>query len=324
MILITGGAGYVGSHTCKALARSGEEHIVFDNLSTGHEWAVRWGKLFHGDLRNLEDVRACFQRYPIDAVIHFAALSLVRESGQKPEEYYHTNVVGTLNLLQVMHERQVNRIVFSSSAAVYGEPEQVPIPEDHPLRPVNVYGRTKVIMEMFMADYARAYGFHYAALRYFNAAGADPEGETGEVHHPETHLIPNLIRAAFGHQEALDVYGTDYPTPDGSAIRDYIHVSDLAQAHLSALYLLRQGRDLGPINLGSNQGFSVLEVLHTAETVLAKPISYRLGPRREGDPVILVASNAKAKETLGWSPGNGDLPTLIRSTAAFLQRHWSH
>ena len=229
MILITGGAGYVGSHTCKALARLGEEHIVFDNLSTGHEWAVRWGKLFHGDLRNLEDVRACFQRYPIDAVIHFAALSLVGESGQKPEEYYQTNVVGTLNLLQVMREFQVNRIVFSSSAAVYGEPEQVPIPEDHLLRPVNVYGRTKVIMEMFMADYARSYGFHYAALRYFNAAGADPEGETGEVHHPETHLIPNLIRAAFGHQEALDVYDTDYPTPDGSAIRDYIHVSDLAQ-----------------------------------------------------------------------------------------------
>ena len=310
MILVTGGAGYVGSHLCKALAQAGEEHLVFDNLSTGHAWAVRWGELFIGDICSLEELRDCFRSHPIDAVIHFAALSLVGESGVKPAEYYQTNVVGTLNLLNVMREFEVNSIVFSSSAAVYGEPEEIPIPESHPLRPVNVYGWTKVMMEQLMADFHAAYGIRYAALRYFNAAGAAPGGEIGEVHDPETHLIPNIIRAAFGKQKAIEIYGTDYPTADGSAIRDYVHVDDLAQAHLSALALLREGQNVGPINLGSNLGFSVWQVLRTAEEVLEMSIPHCPWPRRSGDPAILVASNAKARQFLQWEP-HYDLAAMI-------------
>ena len=316
LILVTGGAGYVGSHICKALAQAGEEHLVFDNLSTGNAWAVRWGELFQGDICRPKDLRDCFRRHPIDAVIHFAALSLVGESGVKPAEYYQTNVVGTLNLLNVMREFEVKSIVFSSSAAVYGEPEEIPIPESHPLRPVNVYGRTKVMMEQLMADFYQAYGICYAALRYFNAAGAALGGDIGEVHDPETHLIPNIIHAAFRKQKAIEIYGTDYPTADGSAIRDYVHVDDLAQAHLSALALLRGGQNAGPINLGSNLGISVWQVLATAEDVLAMPIPHCPRSRRSGDPVILVASNAKARQVLQWEP-QYDLAAMIRSAAAF-------
>jgi len=320
LILVTGGAGYVGSHACKLLARAGEEIVVFDNLSTGHRWAVNWGEFFLGDLRNEEDLRNCFRKYPIEAVVHFAALSLVGESQRKPEEYYLNNVYGTLNLLKVMREFKVKMIVFSSSAAVYGEPEQIPIPEEHPLRPINVYGRTKVMMEQIMADFEKTYGFRYAALRYFNAAGADPEGEIGEIHDPETHLIPNVLRTALGLQEVLEIYGTDYPTPDGSPIRDYIHVMDLAEAHLLALKHLRKGESLGPINLGTARGFSVLEIVKEAERVTGLSINRKVTGRREGDPAVLVSSNKRAFERLGWSLRFSDLETIISTAWKFLTR----
>ena len=310
----------MGSHACKLLARAGEEIVVFDNLSTGHRWAANWGEFFLGDLRNEDDLRNCFRKYPIEAVMHFAALSLVGESQRKPEEYYINNVYGTLNLLKVMREFSVKMIVFSSSAAVYGEPEQIPIPEEHPLRPINVYGRTKVMMESIMADFERSYGFRYAALRYFNAAGADPEGEIGEIHNPETHLIPNVLRTALGLQEVLEIYGTDYPTPDGSPIRDYIHVTDLAEAHLLALNRLRKGESLGPINLGTARGFSVLEIVKEAERITGLPIKRRATVRREGDPAVLVSSNRRAFEELGWSLRFSDLETIISSAWNFLER----
>jgi len=310
----------VGSHACKSLARAGEEIVVLDNLSTGHRWAVKWGEFFLGDLRNEEGLKSCFRKYPIEAVMHFAALSLVGESQRKPEEYYINNVYGTLNLLKVMREFNVKMIVFSSSAAVYGEPEQIPIPEDHPLRPINVYGRTKVMMEQIMADFEKAYGFRYAALRYFNAAGADQEGEIGEIHNPETHLIPNVLKSALGLQEILEIYGTDYPTPDGSPIRDYIHVTDLAEAHLLALKRLRKGESLGPINLGTARGFSVLEIVKEAERITGFPIKRRVTVRREGDPAVLVASNKRAFEELGWSPKLSDPETIILTAWNFLTR----
>ena len=250
-------------------------------------------------------------------MIHFAALSLVGESGSKPAEYYQTNVIGTLNLLQVMKEFDVRSIVFSSSAAVYGEPEEIPIPESHPLRPVNVYGRTKVMMEQLMADFQLAYGINYAALRYFNAAGADPDGEIGEVHDPETHLIPNIMRTAFGMQDILQVYGEDYPTPDGTPIRDYIDVSDLAQAHLAALRKLRGGGLVGAVNLRSATGYSVKEVIAAAEQTLQRTIPKKVKGRRPGDPAVLLAGNQKAKEILGWTIRQSNLVDMVKTTAAF-------
>jgi len=313
----------VGSHACKLLARAGEEIVVFDNLSTGHRWAVKWGEFFLGDLGNEEDLRNCFRKYPIEAVMHFAALSLAGESQRKPEEYYTNNVYGTLNLLKVMREFSVKMIVFSSSAAVYGEPEQIPIPEDHPLRPINTYGRTKMMVEAIMADFERSYGFRYAALRYFNAAGADPEGEIGEIHDPETHLIPNVLRTALGLQEVLEIYGTDYPTPDGSPIRDYIHVTDLAEAHLLALNRLREGESLGPINLGTARGFSVLEIVKEAERVTGLPIKRKVTGRREGDPAVLVSSNKRAFEKLGWPLRFSDLETIITTAWNLLRGYLS-
>ena len=313
----------MGSHACKSLARAGEEIVVFDNLSTGHRWAVKWGEFFLGDLRNEEDLKSCFRKYPIEAVMHFAALSLVGESQRKPEEYYINNVYGTLNLLKVMREFSVKMIVFSSSAAVYGEPEQIPIPEEHSLRPINTYGRTKMMMEAIMADFERSYGFRYAALRYFNAAGADPEGEIGEIHDPETHLIPNVLRTALGLQEVLEIYGTDYPTPDGSPIRDYIHVTDLAEAHLLALNRLREGESLGPINLGTARGFSVLEIVKEAERVTGLPIKRKVTGRREGDPAVLVSSNKRAFEKLGWPLRFSDLETIITTAWNLLRGYLS-
>ena len=281
---------------------------------------MKWGTLFPGDICNLYDLRTCFQRYPIQEVIHFAALSLVAESGIKPAEYYQTNVIGTLNLLQVMKEFGVRSIVFSSSAAVYGEPQEIPIPESHPLRPVNVYGRTKVIMEQLMADFQLAYGINFAALRYFNAAGADPDGEIGEVHEPETHLIPNIMRTAFGMQDILQVYGDDYPTPDGTPIRDYIDVSDLAQAHLAALRKLREGGSVGAVNLGSATGYSVKEVIAAAEQTLQRTIPKEVKDRRPGDPAVLVASNQKAREILGWTIRQSNLVDMVKTAAAFFAK----
>lgn len=322
MILITGGAGYVGSHTSKALAKAGEEIVVFDNLSTGHLWAAKWGHFFKGDLKFQEDLERCFQEYPITAVIHFGALSLVGESMKMPEEYYFNNVLGTLNLLKVMRKSGVDKIVFSSSAAVYGEPVEIPIPESHPLKPVSVYGKTKVMMEMLMEDFFCAYGIRYAALRYFNACGADPNGEIGEIHDPETHLIPNVFKVLRGEKEFLEIFGNDYPTPDGTPIRDYIHVCDLARAHLKALELLRKGENVGAVNLGSARGFSVMEIVRAVEKLFQKELPKRIAPRRPGDPAVLVASNEKAKQVLNWEPESSSLEEIVLSAFNFYES-WS-
>ena len=307
-----GGAGYIGAHTNKALCRAGRGTVVFDNLSCGHRSFVRWGGFFRGDLRDSGALDRCFRRHGISAVVHFAAFTAVGESVTDPEKYYLNNVANTFNLLGAMRRAGVKRLVFSSSAAVYGEPVKVPITEDHRLRPVNPYGRTKFMMEQAIADYAAAYGLKYVALRYFNAAGADPDGEIGERHDPETHLIPLAIGAALGKRAPLNVFGDDYPTPDGTCLRDYVHVSDLAQGHLLALKYLERGGNSAAFNLGNGKGFSVLEILRTIEKVSGRKVPYRIAPRRVGDPPSLVASSRLTRRLLGWSPRRAAIETIVR------------
>jgi UDP-arabinose 4-epimerase len=309
--LVTGGAGYVGSHATKALARAGFEPVVFDNLSTGHRWAVRWGKLAEGDLENPALLRRALADSGAEAVLHFAASIAVGESMTDPQKYFHNNVVNTLHLLDAMLECGVKNIVFSSSAAVYGNPETIPIPEDHPLRPSSVYGDSKLIMEKAIRWYGEAYGLRWAALRYFNAAGADAEGELGEEHDPETHLIPLVIQAALGRRAHVEVFGTDYPTPDGTAIRDYIDVSDLAEAHVLALRSLMEGGQCLAMNLGTGQGHSVREVIAAVERVSKMKVPARDAARRAGDPPVLVADPARAAEVLGWKPRQSQLDTIV-------------
>jgi UDP-glucose 4-epimerase len=310
-ILIVGGAGYIGSHTNKLLAAKGFKTVIFDNLCAGHRAHVRWGEFFRGDLGSPADLARCFKRHNISAVIHFAAFTAVGESVAAPAKYYSNNVANTLNLLQAMRAAGVNRLVFSSSAAVYGMPAKVPITENSVLNPLNPYGRTKLMMEQAMADYAAAYGLRYAALRYFNAAGDDPSCEVGELHNPETHLIPLVLDAAAGLRPAINIFGTDYPTPDGTCLRDYIHVSDLAQAHLLALRYLERGGASSAFNLGNGKGFSVLDVIKAAQKVTGLPVPARKAPRRAGDPAVLVASSAKARRVLGWKPARPGLPAII-------------
>ncbi len=310
-VLVAGGAGYIGSHTNKLFANSGYKTVVFDNLSNGHRRLARWGEFFKGDLANPADLARCFRKYKIHAVMHFAAFTAVGESVADPAKYYRNNVVCTLNLLDAMRAAGVKYLIFSSTAATYGEPVKLPIIESHPQNPVNPYGRTKLIMERAMADYAAAYGLKYAALRYFNAAGADPDGETGELHEPETHLIPLVLQAASGKRKSIKVFGGNYPTPDGTCLRDYIHVCDLAQAHLLALkYLERGGQNTG-FNLGNGKGFSVLDVIKTAEQVTGKKIPVEMAPRRAGDPAVLVAGSARIKKVLGWKPQYPALKTIV-------------
>lgn len=311
-ILVTGGAGYIGSHINKLLAREGYETVVFDNLIYGHREAVKWGTLIEGDLKNIDEIEAVFERYPIEAVFHFAAYAYVGESVAEPEKYYYNNIGCTLNLLKVMRKYGCDKIIFSSSCATYGEPEQVPITEDMPQNPINPYGFTKYAVERIFKDYEKAYGLKYVVLRYFNAAGADPEGEIGEAHDPETHIIPLILDAASGKRPNVKVFGTDYPTRDGSCIRDYIHVSDLATAHLLALRHLEAGKPSQFLNLGNTKGTSVLELIEAAKRVTRKDIPVILSDRRLGDPAILVGSSERAKRVLGWEPVYGDIDTIVR------------
>eukprot|EP00828_Plagiopyla_frontata_P035689 TRINITY_DN47284_c0_g1_i2.p3 TRINITY_DN47284_c0_g1~~TRINITY_DN47284_c0_g1_i2.p3 ORF type:complete len:325 (+),score=169.90 TRINITY_DN47284_c0_g1_i2:31-1005(+) len=309
-ILVTGGAGYIGSHTCKALAARGFTPVVFDNLVYGHEWAVKWGPLVKGDIAGRAALDRVFDEHKPAGVIHFAAYCYVGESVQDPAKYYRNNVSGTLTLLEAMRDHGVRPIVFSSSCAVYGTPRQVPMDEDHPQWPINPYGWSKFMIERVLEDFGRAYGTKHCALRYFNAAGADPDGEIGEAHDPETHLIPLVLEAARTPDRPITVFGTDYDTPDGTCIRDYIHVNDLADAHIRALDYL-ETNDSAAINLGTGTGNSVQEIIEAARSVTCLPIKPELGPRRPGDPDRLVADRANAARLLGWNPQYLDIRKTI-------------
>jgi UDP-glucose-4-epimerase GalE len=310
-ILVTGGAGFIGSHTCKALAAAGHAPVVFDNLSNGHREAVRWGPFEEGDVTDRARLGALFAAHRPDAVIHFAGLIEVGESMRDPGAFWHTNVVGSWALLDAMRAAGTPSIVLSSTAAVYGQPETVPISEDTPARPVNPYGDSKRAVETMLANFATGQGTRYAALRYFNAAGADPDGELGERHDPETHLIPLVLQAALGTRAHIDIFGTDYPTPDGTAVRDYVHVCDLAAAHVAAIdHLLAGGENL-VANLGTGDGYSVRQIVETCRAVTGAEIPHRDGPRRAGDPPQLVAAIGRAGEALGWRPERSDLETII-------------
>lgn len=310
-ILVCGGAGYIGSHINKQLHKEGYETIVFDNLIYGHKEAVKWGKLVVGDLKNMDEIEAVFKNNQIDAVFHFAAYAYVGESVDHPEKYYYNNVANTLNLLHVMMKYGCNKIIFSSTCATYGEPEKVPITEDMPQNPINPYGATKLMVERIFQDYHKAYELQYVVLRYFNAAGADPDGEIGENHNPETHIIPLVLDAASGKRPDIKVFGTDYDTPDGSCIRDYIHVYDLATAHLLALHHLEAGKESQFFNLGNEKGTSVLEVVDSVKRVTRRNLKVTLTDRRPGDPAKLVGSSQKAQEVLGWKPIYGDIDVIV-------------
>lgn len=313
-ILVTGGAGYIGSHTVKQLLREGYEVIIFDNFSSGKKELIVGGQVIEGDLRNLEKIKEVLASFPIEAVIHFASLIQVGESYQNPKKYYQHNLLTSLNLLEAMLENKIMKFIFSSSAAVYGPPKKIPIPENHPLSPANPYGQTKFFVETILQDYNRAYGLQFISLRYFNAAGADPEGQLGEMHEPETHLIPNILLTLLGKKEKFYLYGTDFPTPDGTAIRDYIHVTDLATAHVLALKkLLQQEIHSDFINLGTNKGYSVLEVIRQAEEVTGLKLDYTPRPQRQGDVPILLASREKANKELGWQLNHSELRTIIQT-----------
>lgn len=312
-ILVTGGAGYIGSHTAKALQRAGYDPVVFDDLTSGHRWAVQWGPLAEGSLADSDLIRKTLSDHRIEAVIHFAASLLVSESMTNPQKYYWNNVVNTLRLLDAMLEAKVKHIVFSSSAATYGVPQTVPIPEDHPQNPINAYGETKLAMERAIQWYGSAYGVRWMALRYFNAAGADPDGELGEDHDPETHVIPLVIGAALGQRPAVEVYGTDYPTPDGTAVRDYIHVTDLGEAHVLALKHILAGGESCALNLGTGQGHSVREVIRAVGKMSGGRVPYRDAPRRAGDPPSLVADPSRARRVLAWRPRVSGLDSIVES-----------
>lgn len=313
-ILVTGGAGYIGSHAVKALAQQGYNVVILDNLVYGHQDIINSAfdaKLIVGDIGDRSLLDQIFAEHSIQAVMHFAAYAYVGESVQNPAKYYRNNVVGTLTLLEAMLAAEVNKIVFSSTCATYGVPETVPIDENQPQAPINPYGMSKLMVEKLLADFDNAYGLKSVIFRYFNAAGADPDGLLGEDHNPETHLIPLVLLTALGQRESINVFGTDYPTPDGSCIRDYIHVSDLADAHVLGIkYLLNSG-DSQIFNLGNGNGFSVKEVIETARTVTGQPIPVEECDRRPGDPPILVGSSEKAQEILGWKPKYSKLQDMI-------------
>ena len=309
-ILIVGGAGYIGSQTAKRVAQAGLEPVVFDNLVYGHRWAVKWGPFVEGDLADGALIRNVLEEHEVTAVVHFAAYAYVGESVTEPRKYFRTNVAGTLNLLDAMLDVGVRDIVFSSTCATYGDPIRVPIDEGHPQRPVNPYGETKLAIERALSWYQRAYPLRFAALRYFNAAGADPEGDLGEDHDPETHLIPLAIDAAMGGK-GLEIYGTDYPTPDGTAVRDYIHVQDLADAHVAALAKLRDGATSLFVNLGTGRGHSVREVIAAVEKVSGAKVRAREVGRRAGDPPALVADPRLAADVLGWQARLPGIETIV-------------
>jgi UDP-glucose 4-epimerase len=322
MILVTGGAGYIGSHMVKLLGEKGRDSITFDNLSRGHREMVTSGKFIEGDLSDKDLLVDIFRGYDVRAVFHFAADSLVGESEEDPRRYYRNNVANGIHLLDAMLEAGVKRIVFSSSAAVYGEPVRIPMDEDHPAAPVNVYGTTKLIMENMMKKYEAVYGLRFASLRYFNAAGADPDGLIGEDHDPETHLIPLVLDAALGRRKEITVFGHDYDTPDGTCIRDYIHVTDLAEAHIIALSHLEKERGSAIYNLGNGRGFSVLDVIKAAERVTGRTIPVRVGERRKGDPARLVASSERITRDWGWKPRYADLDVIVETAWKWHRRRF--
>ena len=321
-VLVAGGAGYIGSHTCKALAAAGFTPVVYDDLSSGHRRAVRWGPLEIGDIRDPVRLAEVMMRYRPAAVLHFAAVIAVGESVVDPGKYYRTNVAGSIALLEAMRAHGIGTLVFSSTAAVYGVPQRQPIDEGQPRAPVNPYGWSKAMVEQMLADHAVAHGLRWAALRYFNACGADPEGETGEAHDPEYHLIPRALMAAAGRLPHLDLFGTDYPTPDGTCIRDYIHVGDLAAAHVAALrHLLGGGASLAA-NLGVGHGFSVREVIAAVQAATGRTVPVRFGPRREGDSPELVADPGLARRVLGFAPRVTSLAEMVGTAWNWHRSQW--
>lgn len=320
VVLVTGGAGYIGAHACKALAAAGYTPVTYDNLVYGHREAVRWGPFEQGDIQDRARLDAVIAEHRPEAVMHFAAFAYVGESVSDPAKYYRNNVAGTLTLMEAMRDAGIGRIVFSSTCATYGIPDATPITEDTPQRPINPYGASKLMVERMLADFEVAHGLNWIALRYFNAAGADPDGEAGEDHDPETHLIPLTLDAACGRLDKLTVYGDDYDTPDGTCLRDYIHVADLADAHVLALRALERGGASRPYNLGNGRGFSVLEVIETVRAVTGLSPNYEIGPRRPGDPAALVADAEQARRELGWRPQYGALEDIVRTAWAWHQR----
>ncbi|SKA93175.1 UDP-glucose 4-epimerase [Caloramator quimbayensis] len=320
-VLVTGGAGYIGSHTVRLLQSMGKNVVVYDNLSTGHRDAVKQGTFVKGDIFDSELLEDTIKRYSIDSVVHFAAFSLVGESMEKPEKYYKNNVMGTLNLLDVMIKNDVKKMVFSSTAAVYGEPERIPITEDISKNPTNIYGKTKLIMENAMEDYSKILGLKYIALRYFNACGADEGGDIGEDHNPESHLIPLVLKTCLGIRDSIKIFGEDYPTEDGTCVRDYIHVNDLAQAHYLALKALYEGKDSNVYNLGNGNGFSVKEIINSAEKVTGITIKKEVTGRRAGDPAVLIASSEKIAKELGWKPEYTNIEDIIATAWKWHKNH---
>lgn len=318
-VLVTGGAGYVGSHAAKLLAKSGHKVVILDNLAEGHRHSVGKLPLVIADLLDRDSLIGALRDHEIEAVMHFAALAYVGVSVREPAKYYQNNIVGSLVLLDAMRAVGVDRIVFSSSCATYGIPQQVPIPEDHPQNPISPYGFTKYVVERALADYSHAYGLGYAALRYFNASGAAADGTLGEDHNPETHLIPLILQVALGQREYVEIFGTDYPTPDGTCIRDYIHVDDLALAHQKALELLEPGMEL-KLNLGTGCGASVQEVIDLCREITGHPIPTRAAPRRAGDPPELVADACAAQRILNWQP-RYSMREIIETAWAWHQKH---
>jgi UDP-arabinose 4-epimerase len=312
-VLVTGGAGYVGSHACKALAAAGYLPITYDSLVHGHDWAVKWGPLELGDVLDGDRLREAIRKYRPEAVMHFAAFAYVGESIAEPAKYYRNNVLGTLSLLDAMRAEKVTELVFSSTCATYGVPETIPIVEDAPQNPINPYGASKLMVERILADYGAAYGLKSVSLRYFNAAGADPGGEIGEDHEPETHLIPLVLDAASGARPDITIFGEDYETPDGTCIRDYVHVNDIADAHVLALKKLHGGRLRPAYNLGTGTGVSVAEIIAKASAVTGRDIRVAHGHRRAGDPARLVADPSRAQGDLGWQPRHPDIGDVITS-----------
>ena len=319
-VLVVGGAGYIGSHMVRMLANSGHTPVVFDNLCDGHRKSVNGHKLIVGDISDRQLVDQTLEAEQIDAVMHFAAFAQVGESVVNPAKYYVNNVMATLELLEAMREKEITKFVFSSTCATYGEPQAIPINESEEQRPVNPYGFTKLVIERALDDYANAYGFSFAALRYFNAAGASPDGDIGEDHDPETHLIPIVLQVALGQREQITIYGDDYATPDGTCIRDYIHVDDLGAAHLTALEKLEPGKGI-KLNLGTGNGYSVREVIDACRKISKKEISEVMGERRPGDPAELVADSNAAKEVLGWVPRYQSVESVVETAWKWHRDH---
>jgi UDP-glucose-4-epimerase GalE len=320
-ILIVGGAGYIGSYMCKYLAKNGYHPIVLDNLVYGHRQAVKWGPFIAGQMADTKLLDQIFTEHPIAAVMHFAAFCYVGESVEDPGKYYQNNVAATITLLEEMLKKNIKNFIFSSSCAVYGEPVEIPITEQHQYNPINPYGRSKLMVEQILQDFRAAYGLEYVALRYFNAAGADPEGELGEEHDPETHLIPLVLKTALGQRKTISIFGDDYATKDGTCIRDYIHIDDLAQAHLLALDRLLNGLPGGQYNLGNGDGYSVKEVIEVARNITSKQIPAKIVKRRPGDPAVLIGSSAKAFKELGWKPQFADLNAIVETAWQWHKTH---